>query len=319
MDADRDRPVRFLLLFLGSLSVFGLAVADQPFFAVKEVRIRQAAAEVVEVIVCFHAVLAVNGICDDAIDLGGVEELPALAPDAVVPAITLCRGDRIAIEQEFIEQFWEPYFLRIDDKKGVLFITALLSDGLHAAGTPAAGPLPGSAQGVHIVGDTLRCVFPLQLRKRSEDVHDGPAHGRGGVEGFLHGDKRDIVLLEDFIHGGKLLHVAADPVELVDHDHIQHIVFDVPHQLLEAGAVRIFTGKAFVLVVNLEGDILVLENDAGVVPAELDLHVDRIAVVTVYGLSRVDSYSEHALSSCTVYWQQGIKMPGTCLYLVAPS
>lgn len=161
MDADGDRPVRLLLLFLGSLSVFGFAVADQPFPAVEEIRIRQAAAQIVEIVICFHAVLAVDRVCDDTVDLGGIEELPALAPDAVVPAVALRRSNRIAVEQELIEQSGKPYLLRIYDEEGVLLVTALLPDGLHAAGASAAGPLPGSAQGVHIVGDTLGGVFPL--------------------------------------------------------------------------------------------------------------------------------------------------------------
>lgn len=156
----------------------------------------------------------------------------------------------------------------------MLFVAALLADGLHAAWASAAGPLSGSAQGVHIVGHTFGSVLTFQLRKRSENVHDSPAHGRGGVEGFLYGDKGYIVLLENFIHGGEFLHVTADPVQLVDHNHIQHIFFDVAHQLLKAGAVHILSGEAFILVVDFEGDILVLENNAGVVPAELDLHVD---------------------------------------------
>ena len=311
MDADGDRPVRLLLFFLGGLSVFGFAVTDQALFAVKKIRIRQAAALIVKIVVGLHTVLTVDRVGDDIIDLGGVEELPALAPDAVIPAVTLRRSNRIAVEQELIEQFWEPDLLRINDQEGVLFVAAFLSDGFHAAGRSAAGPLPGSAQGVHVVSHTLGSVFPFQLRKCGKDVHYRPAHGRGGVKRFLYGDERYIVLLEYLVHGGELLHVAADPVQLVDHHHIQHIFFDIAHQFLEAGAVCILSGEAFVLIVDPEGDILVLEDDTGVVPAELDLHVDRIAVVSVYGFARVDPYGEHTLSSCTVYWQQGIKMPGT--------
>lgn len=103
------------------------------------------------------------------------------------------------------------------------------------------------------------------------------------------------MLLEDIVHCGELLHITADPVKLVDHDHIQHIFFDIAHQLLKAGAVHILPGEAFVLVIDLEGDIFILENDAGVVLAELYLDADGIAVIAVYGFSGVDPYSEHTL------------------------
>lgn len=295
MDADGNRPVGFFLFLLGGLSGLGLAVADQPFPAVEEIRIRQAAAQIMEIVVCLHAVLAVDRVCDDVVDLRGIEKLSTLAPDAVVPAVSLRCSDRIAVEQELIEQPGEPYLFRIDDEEGVLFIAALLPDGLHAAGASAAGPLPGSAQGVHIVCHALGGVFPLQLGECREDIHDGPAHGRGGVERFLYRDKGNIVLLEDLVHGGEFLHVAADPVELVDHHHIQYIFFDIVHQLLKAGAVHILPGEAFVLIIDFEGDISVLENNAGVVLAELYLDADRITVIAVYGFSGIDPYSEHTL------------------------
>lgn len=125
MDADGDRPVGFFLFFLGCLSGLGLAVADQPFPAVEEIRIRQAAAKIVEIVICLHAILAVDRVRDDVVDLGGIEKLSALAPDAVVPAVALRRSDGIAIEQELIEQSGEPYLFRIDDEEGVLFVTAL--------------------------------------------------------------------------------------------------------------------------------------------------------------------------------------------------
>lgn len=161
MDADGDRPVGFFLFLLGGLSGLGLAVADQPFPAVEEIWIRQAAAQIVEIIICLHAVLTVDRVRDDVVDLGGIEKLSALAPDAMVPAVAFRRSDGVAIEQELIEQFGEPYLLRIDDEEGVLLVTALLPDGFHAAGASAAGPLSGSAQGVHIVCHTLGGVFPL--------------------------------------------------------------------------------------------------------------------------------------------------------------
>lgn len=101
------------------------------------------------------------------------------------------------------------------------------------------------------------------------------------------------MLLEDIVHGGKFLHVTADPVQLVDHDHIQRIAAHVFHQFPKAGAVHVLSGKTFVLVVNSEIDVLVLENDACIVLAELHLDVDGVAVIAVYGFSRVDSDGKH--------------------------
>lgn len=109
------------------------------------------------------------------------------------------------------------------------------------------------------------------------------------------------MLLEDIVHGGKFLHVTADPVQLVDHDHIQRIAAHVFHQFPKAGAVHVLSGKTFVLVVNFEINVLVLKDDTGIVLAELYLHVDGVAVIAVYRFSRVDSDCEHDIILLFLY------------------
>ena len=75
---------------------------------------------------------------------------------------------------------------------------------------------------------------------------------------------------------------TADTVQLVDHHPADQAPLDVGHKLLEAGAVRVLTGKSLVLVVlEIPSPQLVL--------AELDLPFNADTVLAVHRLSRVDS------------------------------
>ena len=175
----------------------------------------------------------------------------------------------------------------------MLLVARLAAFRHHSAGQLPAGPLAGSPEGLHVVRDTLRGVLTFQLGESGENVHHGASHGRGCVKGFLDGDKRDIMLLKDFIHGGKFLHVPADPVQFVHHDDIKAAGFHILHQLLEAWTVGVFSGKAFVLVVNPEFDLLVLVNNVRIVLAEPDLNLHGIAVVPVYRFPWINTDRDH--------------------------
>lgn len=177
----------------------------------------------------------------------------------------------------------------------MLLLADLTAHRGHSRGELPAGPFAGGAKRPHIVGDTLRRVFTFQLGESGENVHDGASHWRGGIERLFDRYERDIVLLKDIVHGGKFLHVTADSIQLVDHDHIQRIAAHVFHQFPKAGAVHVLAGETFVLVVDSEINFLILKDDTGIVLAKLDLHVDGVAVVTVYRFARVDSDCEHGI------------------------
>ena len=101
------------------------------------------------------------------------------------------------------------------------------------------------------------------------------------------------MLLEYLIHGGEFLYIPADPIQPVDHDRIQPAGLYVCHHFPEAGPVGVLSGKAFVFIVDNEFCFLILVNNTGVILAELDLYLDRIAVITIDGFAGVNSDGEH--------------------------
>ena len=240
VDADGDTPCGHGLPGMPGRVRARFAVTDQPIFAVKERFIRERAAVVVKIVVCFRAVLAVYRICDDIVDLRGVEKLSVSAFDSVIPAVPFKGGYCITVQQKRIQHFNKLYGIRIDLQKRMLFSAFLTAYRDHAGGEPASGPFPGSAQGMHIVGDTLRGIFPFQLCKGCKNVHNRASHGRGCVEALFDRQEGDIVFLEYFIHGGKFLHIPADTIQLVYNNHIQRAVADILHKFLKTGAVGIF-------------------------------------------------------------------------------
>ncbi len=70
VDAHADGPGGCVLPFLGRGGGLCPAVPNQPLCPVKCRRVGQGASQVAEIVVGLHAVLAVHGVADDAVDLG---------------------------------------------------------------------------------------------------------------------------------------------------------------------------------------------------------------------------------------------------------
>ena len=87
------------------------------------------------------------------------------------------------------------------------------------------------------------------------------------------------MLLEHIIHGRKFPHIAANPIQFINHYGIQNVSADIGHQFPEAGAVHIFSGESFIFIVDSEIQIFSLENNAGVFFAEPDLYRNRVRVI----------------------------------------
>lgn len=314
--ADRDGPCSLVQFLLGLPAGFRLAVADQPLGTVEELLIRHGTSLILKIIICVYTILAIDRVGNDVVDLRRIKELAGLAFYAVVFAVPLYPCGGISLQDKPVELFYQPDGIFVHHEVRMLLLTDLTAHRGHSSGKLPAGPFTGGAECPHIVGDTLGRVFPFKLCESGENVHDGASHRRGGIEGLLDGHKRDVMLLEDIVHCRKFLHVTADPIQLVDHYNVQNIGAHVRHQILKAGAVHVLAGKSFVLIVDSEINVLVLEDDTGIVLAELYLHVDGVAVIAVYRFSRIDSDCEHdiILLFCTSYGQQGIKMPGACVF-----
>ena len=81
-----------------------------------------------------------------------------------------------------------------------------------------------------------------------QDIQRQPPHRRGGVERLRDRDKGDLVAVEHLDQLGEVGQRAAEPVDLVDHDHIDQPVLDILHQPLQAGPFQRAAGKAAVIV-----------------------------------------------------------------------
>ncbi len=105
MDTDGNAPGRNRLPGLAGYTGACLSVADQTFCTVEKRFIRKGAALIFKIVICFYAVLAVNGVGDDIIDLGSIQKFSVVAPDSMIAAVTLCPGDGVAAQDKLIERF----------------------------------------------------------------------------------------------------------------------------------------------------------------------------------------------------------------------
>ena len=123
-----------------------------------------------------------------------------------------------------------------------------LLDHVVADGNGASGPLASATGGGDLVAGTLGDHLALELAERHQHVEGQPAHGVGGVEILGHAHKGDIGGVEAPHDLGKVEQRAAQPVHLVDHQHVDLAVVHVVHQALEGRALQVRAGEAAVVV-----------------------------------------------------------------------
>lgn len=180
--AYRNGPCSLILLLLGLPAGFRLTVADQPLCTVEELLIRQGASLFLKIVIGVYAVLAIDRVGDDVVDLRRVEKLAGLALYAVVFAVPLYSCDGISLQDKPVELFYQPDGILLHHKVRMLLLADLTAYRGHSCGELPACPFPGSTKRPHIVGDTLGRVFPLKLCESGKNVHDSAAHRRGGIK-----------------------------------------------------------------------------------------------------------------------------------------
>ena len=131
-------------------------------------------------------------------------------------------------------------FLLIDDQLPVLHVIA---EGRQATHPHAL--LLGSGD---LVADTFAGDLPLELRKREQHVQGEPPHRGGGIELLGDRDEGDAVGVEGFHDLGEVEQRARQPVDFVDHYHIDLAGRDVAEEPLEGRALHRPTGKAAVVI-----------------------------------------------------------------------
>ena len=84
--------------------------------------------------------------------------------------------------------------------------------------------------------------------KREQDVQRQPAHRCCGVEGLRDRDEGHVIAVEHLDQFGKIGERSAEPVDLVDHDHVDQPVLDVFQQPLQAGPLQCAAGDAAIVI-----------------------------------------------------------------------
>ena len=71
-----------------------------------------------------------------------------------------------------------------------------------------------------------------------ESIEGQPPHRGRGVEGLGDGDEADVAPVEDLDQLGKIHQGSAEPVDLIDHHHIDPTCFNILQQALERRALQ---------------------------------------------------------------------------------
>lgn len=84
-----------------------------------------------------------------------------------------------------------------------------------------------------LVTDALTRNLTLELREAQQHVERQPPHRSRGIKLLRHRYKRDLFFIKHLHHPREVAQRAAQPIHLVDHDHINASPVDVVKQLLE--------------------------------------------------------------------------------------
>ncbi len=81
-------------------------------------------------------------------------------------------------------------------------------------------------------------TLALELGEGQQHVEGQPAHARCGVERLGHGHERHPVRIEDLDELGEVGERAGEPVDLIDHHHIDEPRADGGQEPLQGGSVE---------------------------------------------------------------------------------
>ena len=101
-----------------------------------------------------------------------------------------------------------------------------------------------------VVGPLLR-HFPFELGEFQHDVKKEPSRRRGRVKMLGGGNEFDVIFIENFEKRVKILVVAGEAVDLVDHHSLDALPLDIFDKLFQGRAVERSPGLSGILI-NLE-------------------------------------------------------------------
>ncbi len=100
-------------------------------------------------------------------------------------------------------------------------------------------------RGGDLVPDTFAGDLTLELGKGQQHIEGQPSHRGGGVKRLSHRYKGRVVGIKDINDFGKIREASCEPVDFVDHHHIDEALLDVCQQFAQSrsldGSTRITT------------------------------------------------------------------------------
>jgi hypothetical protein len=130
----------------------------------------------------------------------------------------------------------------VDHQAGALAVEVVAKHGR------AAGPLALAARRPDLVPSAFADDLPLELREGQEDVQHQPAHAGGRAELLRDGHEADAVFVERLYQAGEVQEGAAEPIDLVDDDHVHLARLDVGQQPPQRRPLHVAAGEAAVVV-----------------------------------------------------------------------
>ena len=128
-------------------------------------------------------------------------------------------------------------FLLIDDQTTTGRIDIIAEHGC------ASDPLTLAPRCRHLVARSLTYDFPFKLCKGEQNVQREAAERRRRIELLGHRDEADWPLIEPVYQPSKIEQGTAEPVNLVDHNAIYLVAFDVFEQPLQRGTIEVPAGE----------------------------------------------------------------------------
>ena len=130
----------------------------------------------------------------------------------------------------------------------------LAVDDVIAERRNTAHPHALATGGRELVANTLTDDLALELGKRQENVERQPAHRCRRVELLCYADERSFILFKYFNNSCEVSKRAAQPVHLVDDDHVDATALDIAQQPLQRRPLHAAAGKSAVVVAVADED-----------------------------------------------------------------
>jgi hypothetical protein len=187
-----------------------------------------------------HGVTEIHPVIEHTIEIALVDELAVLVQRAFLAQLRDQLLWRRTAREASEDRADEVCLALIDNELAVFDVVA--------ERRPTAHPHSLSPRGGELVADTLADDLTFELGKGQENIKRQPTHRCCRVERLRDTDESDFVAVEDLHELGKIHQGAAEPVDLIDDDHVHLIDLDIGKKPFEGRALKRGPGNPAVVV-----------------------------------------------------------------------